>query len=434
MSPDKEQLKARMMAEAEAVIDRMLSDSREQDQLELSDIEHLARAAGQRIMERLTSALIDAEAQGEESGTCPECEQKARYKGRRTRTLVTDTGEVRIERRYYYCPRCRKGFFPLDRRWGLNRTIYSPELARQMVWLSGLVPYGKGHQVFERIGHRQIPRWSLWTQTQQHGERLKAYMDHQQEHVGMERVVLPPPGQDHGERKGIGIDGGMVHIREEGWKEVKVGTVFDIDLRLERDRHTHDLVERPHAAHIAYTAVLGSVDDFVPAMWALAWHHGVATAADSCVTADGAKWIWRLVADLFPDSVHIVDWFHACEHLAEAARALHPDNEQAAQRWFRKRCKDLYKGEIHKITMRLDTAELTKHAHYFHTYKRKMNYQACLEEGYPIGSGTVESSVKQFKERLTGAGMRWSRRSAEQMLIIRGAVMAEDFDLLWDAA
>jgi len=112
MSPDKEQLKARMMAEAEAVIDRMLSDSREQDQLELSDIEHLARAAGQRIMERLTSALIDAEAQGEESGTCPECEQKARYKGRRTRTLVTDTGEVRIERRYYYCPRCRKGFFP----------------------------------------------------------------------------------------------------------------------------------------------------------------------------------------------------------------------------------------------------------------------------------------------------------------------------------
>ena len=63
-----------------------------------------------------------------------------------------------------------------------------------------------------------------------------------------------------------------------------------------------------------------------------------------------------------------------------------------------------------------------------------MNYQACLEDGYPIGSGTVESSVKQFKERLTGAGMRWSRPAAEEMLVVRGAVMAEDFDLLWDAA
>jgi hypothetical protein len=42
--------------------------------------------------------------------------------------------------------------------------------------------------------------------------------------------------------------------------------------------------------------------------------------------------------------------------------------------------------------------------------------------------------VKQFKERLTGAGMRWSRPAAEQMLVIRGAVMAEEFDRLWDAA
>lgn len=112
MSPDKEQLKARMMAEAEAVIDRMLSDGSEKDRIDLSDIEHLARTAGQRIMERLTSALIDVEAQEEEAYMCPECGQKARYKGQRTRNLVTDTGEVRLERGYYYCPTCRKGFFP----------------------------------------------------------------------------------------------------------------------------------------------------------------------------------------------------------------------------------------------------------------------------------------------------------------------------------
>jgi hypothetical protein len=230
------------------------------------------------------------------------------------------------------------------------------------------------------------------------------------------------------------MDGGMVHIRGEGWKEFKVGTVFDVELRLERDPHTHELVERPHAVDMSYTAVLGSVDEFAPALWALAWHHAIPTAADSSVTADGAEWIWRLVADLFPDSVQIVDWYHACQHLAEAAKALHPDNEQSAQRWYRRRCTDLYKGEIHKITMRLDTAGLTKHSHYFHTHKRRMQYQTCLEEGYPIGSGTVESGVKQFKGRLTGAGMRWSRAGAEEMLVIRGAVMADQFDLLWDAA
>jgi len=303
-----------------------------------------------------------------------------------------------------------------------------------MVWISGLVPYEKASAVFERIGHRHVPESSILAQTRLHGARMKAYVDGQQDYVGMERVKLPPPGCDHDRQKGVSMDGGMVHIRNEGWKEFKVGTVFDVELRLERDSRTHDLAQRPHAVDKAYTAVLGSVDEFAPQLWALAWHCAVPTASDSSVTADGAEWIWRLAADLFPDSVQIVDWYHACQHLAEAAKALHPDNELSAQRWYRRRCKDLYKGEIHKITMRLDTVGLSKHSHYFHTHKRRMQYQSCLEAGYPIGSGTVESGIKQFKGRLTGAGMRWSRAGAEEMLVIRGAVMADNFDPLWDAA
>lgn len=307
-------------------------------------------------------------------------------------------------------------------------------MSQQMVWLSGRVPYEAASEVFARIGHREIPASSIWRQTRAHGKRLKNYVDEQQDHVGMERTILPPPGQDHKQRKGVSMDGGMVHIRDEGWKEFKAGVVFDVEMRLERDLQTEDLVQRAHATRQAYTAVLGSADQFAPALWALAWRHGVPTAADSSVTADGAKWIWQLVADLFPDSVQIVDWCHACEHLAGAARALHPNDDAAAQRWYRKRCKELYKGEIHKITLRLDTAGLGEHARYFHTHKRRMQYQTCIEEGYPVGSGTVESAIKQFKHRLSGPGMRWSRQGAEQMLVIRGAVMAQGFDDLWAAA
>ena len=303
-----------------------------------------------------------------------------------------------------------------------------------MVWISGLLPYAQGEQVFERIGHRQVPAWSIWKQTQHHGTRLEAYADRQKECVGIERVMLPPPGCDHNRRKGISMDGGMVNIRGEGWKEMKVGTVFDIDLRLERDSQTRDLVERPHGINMAYTAVLGSADEFAPVLWALAWRHSIPTAADSSVTADGAEWIWRLVDDLFPDSMQIVDWYHACQHLAEAAQALYPNNDAAAQRWFRKSCTYLYKGEVHKITRPLDNAGLAKQSHYFHTHRRRMQYHTCLEDGYPIGSGTVESGVKQFKQRLTGAGMRWSRQSAQEMLIIRAAVMGQSFDPLWNAA
>lgn len=132
--------------------------------------------------------------------------------------------------------------------------------------------------------------------------------------------------------------------------------------------------------------------------------------------------------------MQIVDWYHACEHLAEASHALYPNDDAAARRWYRRGCTHLYRGEIHKITRQLDGAGHTRQSRYFHTHKRRMQYQACLEEGYPIGSGTVESGVKQIKELLTGSGMRWSRQSAEEMLVIRGAVMSQRFDVLWDAA
>lgn len=39
----------------------------------------------------------------------------------------------------------------------------------------------------------------------------------------------------------------------------------------------------------------------------------------------------------------------------------------------------------------------------------------------PFGSGTVESGVKQFKQRLSGTGMRWNDDNANRMLVIRSS-------------
>jgi hypothetical protein len=63
-----------------------------------------------------------------------------------------------------------------------------------------------------------------------------------------------------------------------------------------------------------------------------------------------------------------------------------------------------------------------------------MQYQEFREMGYPIGSGTTESGVKQFKMRLAGPGMRWNAPNAQTMLVIRGAVLTGHFDDLWAAA
>lgn len=328
-----------------------------------------------------------------------------------------------------------RGFFPLDERWGLTRSVYSPAWARQMVWLAGAASsYELASEIFERIGHRQVPTSSIWRQVAHHGERLRTYVEHQQELVSVERVKLPAAWEDHDQRKGVSIDGGMVHIRKEGWKEFKAGTVFDIVMRPERDPLTGEWAEQAGADHIHYVAVLGDVQRFSPALWAVAVAAEVPQAAESSVTADGAAWIWNVAADLFPDSVQIVDWYHACEHLALASQALYPADKEAADRWYR-RCKThLFQGEVFLIIRALLQADLSDHARYFQTHHRRMQYHQFQDDGFPIGSGTVESGIKQFKARMTGPGMRWSRPAAEQMLVIRGAVLDGSFNSLWKNA
>lgn len=226
------------------------------------------------------------------------------------------------------------GFFPLDERWQLNETAYSNRLAQQMVWLNAQLPYDQCQAIFARIGKVHLPSSSQWRQTQRHGERLKAYVDHQQAQVAVERVVIPERCHDHVQQKGVSLDGGMVHIRDEGWKEMKVGTVFDVEQRLEKDPATEELVEVAHAHDTHYVAVVGSTEQFAPALWACAVTQDVPTARDCSVTADGAAWIWNLADDYFPDSRQIVDWYHATQHLAQAALALYPEDEKQRQRWY----------------------------------------------------------------------------------------------------
>lgn len=304
-----------------------------------------------------------------------------------------------------------------------------------MVWLAGaLSSYEQASQIFERIGHRHIPKTSIWRQVERYGERLKGYVEEQQAHVRPERVTLPAAGHDHAQRKGISMDGGMVHIRGEGWKEFKAGTVYDIVVKPTRDPLTGEWAEKVGATHLHHVATLGGVEAFSQALWATAVQADVPQAADSSVTSDGAAWIWNLTQDLFPDSVQIVDWYHACEHLAQASHALHPDDPAAAHRWYTAFQQHLFLGEVFLIIRALRQAGLHDLSHYFETHQRRMQYHQFQEEGYPIGSGSVESEIKQFKARLTGPGMRWSRPAAQRMFVIRGAVLDGSFDQLWAAA
>lgn len=47
-----------------------------------------------------------------EEACCPQCGQPGRYEGQRERELIGRRGPVMIQEPEYFCPACRRAFFP----------------------------------------------------------------------------------------------------------------------------------------------------------------------------------------------------------------------------------------------------------------------------------------------------------------------------------
>jgi hypothetical protein len=223
----------------------------------------------------------------------------------------------------------------------------------------------------------------------------------------------------------------MVNIEGEGWKELKVALVGTV---IADAPNAADELPSVHTTAAHYAAVLGDVAAFTPALLDLACQTGFRHAERSCITADGAAWIWNLADTHFSDSVQIVDYSRARQHLSSASQALFPDCPWRAKAWLHTHTDDLFEGALTPIIVDLQQADLAEWAAYFQSHQTRMQYAQFQEQGFPIGSGCVESEVKQFKHRLDGPGMYWSRLGAENIIRIRALVLDGSFDTCWASA
>lgn len=320
---------------------------------------------------------------------------------------------------------------------------WSEQVAKQAVWLSGLVPYAVVEQILRDIGRIDMSRSSVWRRVDRWGQQLQAVEARQQvKAYGFAGPETLDPNRSLG-RMGTAMDGTMVPIRGEGWKELKAGCVFEVAARQQLDPHTQEEVKLGSAANTSYVAHLGGPELFGRQLWAEARQRFWMQAEDSLAIGDGALWIWNLVGEHFYASHQLVDWYHASEHLASVAKTLHGEGTPAARRWYRRWETKLYQGHVDRLVQALKhqakqqpqkAEELRKEAGYFHNNRKRMNYLEMRAEGYPIGSGMVESAAKQYKARFCGSGMRWSRTGAERLLPVRTAIMSGRFDQMWRRA
>jgi hypothetical protein len=313
------------------------------------------------------------------------------------------------------------------------------------VWLSGLLgSYEQVAQVLKQVGQIEISKSSVWQLLQRCGEQIRQVEQQQREQASRQAVVgeRPPARVAEQERMGLALDGAMVNVREEGWKELKLGCVFEIKPPDEGET-VDDEVEVSRAVNNSYVGYLGGPAALGQLVWLEAQRRGWEQAAETQVVGDGASWIWNITAHHFYDSRQVVDWYHASQHLYQAAQALHGEGTAATQQWYQCHKTKLYQGHADNLSHQLQqlalqqphVAELlNREAGYFRNNAHRMQYLELREDGFLIGSGMVESGAKQFKARLTGPGMRWSRDGLERLIPVRAAVLSNRFDEVWSQA
>ena len=316
-----------------------------------------------------------------------------------------------------------------------------------MVWLSGSSgSFAKAEQTLSRIGRIAVSDSSVWRRVEQWGPQWQALeeaaISQGSQPIGREEVKQKAAKSTGA--KGVAMDGATVFIRGEGWKELKVGCTFDVQVKPTKDKATGRWLDKPHAVDNRYVAHLGGPERFGQLVWANARQHGWFAAKKTIVLGDGAVWIWNLASYHFAGSQQVVDWYHATEHLADAAYLLYPDDPTSRTAWYEGQKDVLFSGQSAQLAQHLlaEAAQkptalaesLRTQAGYFDNNQERMAYVTLQAAGYPIGSGVVESGCKQFKARFDGPGMRWSRSGAERLLPIRAAVMGDCFDSTWSQA
>jgi uncharacterized protein with PIN domain len=107
-----EELKARLLAEAEGIIEEIVGQDQASHPRTLNEIEQAALKAGQQVKASVLAGLVGNAPHMPASDTCPQCGGKLKAKGKRPKWVLTQAGEVQVERDYYYCEQCKTGFFP----------------------------------------------------------------------------------------------------------------------------------------------------------------------------------------------------------------------------------------------------------------------------------------------------------------------------------
>jgi hypothetical protein len=389
----------------------------------------LLRQVGAEALSQYLGRVDEAEELEKEKACI--CQGKQEYLFRREAVILSVFGRVRYKRRYYACSRCGTGHSPLDRKMKIAAGEVTAGLA-ELLALAGIeTAFAESSRFIERFLLFRVSENTLRKETEQFGqlqkEREEAWKEQSQNGTWLQEH-LRKQGKQAGRLYGS-IDGVMAPCKRE-WRELKNIAWYEVEKvrSYEKRRHHASVVGEQNdlqARNITYRCDIQPADLFGSLFWATVF------------VCDGAVWIWKLIERYFPHAVQIVDWYHASEYLPPIAEAVFGKDTAEYITWLEQARALLWDGQIealiHDCQLFLNTPAAQKSVEaavsYFTHNQKRMDYARFRQQGYFIGSGTVESAGKQIAGlRLKRAGARWTEAGAVATAKARAAWLSDHWD------
>jgi len=470
-----ESLKIALVQRAEEEIEKLVAQLQTLKEGDLKELEQVILRSSLSIGKGMIAQVL-THAQNEQKQPARRqgsCGHRQRLVANRSKQVLTMFGRIAIERQYYQClstseeksgSMCTHGEAPFDEQWGLSSGRTSPGVQKLIGLLGASMTLSEVTQVFTCLLPLDLSERQALNLLQPVGEALQCQEDEHTQQIFEQARTKHTQREEHKDRNPepirrlyIELDGVLVRLRRgsvpmeeherkrEGdvYREVKVGAVFEASRGCERS-HLVENVFLDEPGPITYVARRTCVEDFGPLLYQLAQRCGLQRSEQVVVLGDGAAWIRHIVSEQFPQAIHIVDLYHAREHVWKVANAVYGRSTSQGAAWAHAVCNLLCEGLLEEVVKWIEALPSIPpeagaarsvpqiEADYFRTNAPRMRYPLFRAQGMHIGSGIAEAACKTVvSTRAKRSGMRWTPAGLDAVLALRTAVLNRSYEDFW---
>jgi hypothetical protein len=342
-----------------------------------------------------------------------------------TGKYLTLLGEVSLKRGIYQSNNQKRSVCPLEEKLNFINNYVSFAAAEYICYSMASMT------LREFTAH--CKKWTLMKPCDSTVRKVLDYVGHfLQESNFLDAIRSEEADEKEEVTLAVSMDATCINIKKEGWRHATAATLSTYDSDGKR-LHTAYLGRMPETGKRKIKKLLHK--EFEAKTAKKKFKNIV------CI-ADGARDFWTYFRRKYPKAIHVIDFFHVCDHVSKLSELLFK-NQDESKVWFKKYkailkedpngAAKLIRAARYRRSLARRNAQIDSEIKYLQRNKKRMDYCNLRKKNLPIGSGVIEAACKNLiGARMKKSGMRWTIDGGQPVLTLRALILSNRWERFWN--